>query len=493
MGKRQPYLRYIPYRQPQTFKAKFSAMKAARSENGQTGLRLTARLVKFCAQAVLALFVVLTAFTSLPANAQANEAVIFRLDGAIGPASASYIADGLEQARDSQAKLVVIVVDTPGGLDTSMREIIRGILAMPVPVAVYVHPSGARAASAGTYILYASHFAAMTPGTNLGAATPIQIGGAPTPEQAPEEEENGGGQPANVSDRKAVNDAVAYIRSLAELRGRNADWAEEAVRGAASLSANAALQENVIDIVAADMGALLEQLDGRTAIVAGEEMELRTQGLVLREIEPDWTTRVLGTITNPNIALILLMIGVYGLLFEFLNPGALVPGTIGAISLLIGLYALAALPVDFAGIALIILGIGLMVAEAFAPSFGVLGIGGVISFIVGATIMFDTDAPEFKVDWSLVAALGVFSAGVVIIVARIGIRSFRHRIVTGSEELIGAPAAVLDWRKGKGHVFVHSERWNAVGPEDLSQGEEVVVTNLAGLKLTVALPQQKER
>lgn len=410
---------------------------------------------------------------------------MMRIEGAIGPASTSYLGDGLAEARNSDARLVIIAMDTPGGLDTSMREIIRDILAMDIPVVTYVHPSGARAASAGTYILYASHFAAMTPGTNLGAATPIQIGAPTSPEQSPDEEQ-GEPQPASVSDRKAVNDAVAYIRSLAEMRGRNADWAEEAVRGAASLSANAALEQNVIDIVAEDVGSLLEQLNGRTVVVAGEEIELRTQGLVLREFEATWVTQVLATITNPNIALLLLMIGVYGLIFEFLNPGALVPGTVGAISLLIGLYALAALPVDFAGISLIVLGIGLMVAEAFAPSFGVLGIGGVVAFVFGATIMLDTDVPEFQLDRSFIAALGVFSAVLVIFVARAGIASFRHRIVTGAEELIGASAKVMDWQGGKGHVFVHSERWNARGADNLAAGDEVVVTKMKGLEMTVA-------
>ncbi len=442
-------------------------------------------------QIFLAFLALLATIHSPSVQAQDADAVVLRIEGAIGPASAAYIADGLDQARQGNAKLVVLVIDTPGGLDTSMRDIIRDILAMPIPVVGYVHPSGARAASAGTYILYASHFAAMTPGTNLGAATPIQIGAPPTPDQAPKDEEEAT-QPSNTSDRKAVNDAVAYIRSLAELRGRNADWAEEAVRGAASLSANTALEQKVIDVVASDIGALLDQLDGRTAMVGGQDVEIRTQGLILREIKPDWTTQILATITDPNIALILLMIGVYGLLFEFLNPGALVPGTIGAIALLVGLYALAALPVDFAGIALIALGLGLMVAEAFAPSFGILGIGGVIAFIFGATIMFDTDAPEFKVDWSLIAALAVFSAGLVIVVARIGIRSFRHRVVTGSEELIGASAIVMDWRDGSGHVFVHSERWNATGPDNLAQGEKVVVTDLEGLKLAVVTPNTEE-
>lgn len=437
---------------------------------------------------LLVALTMIAAILGLPAKPSTGEAFVMRLEGAIGPASASYISAGLEQARQADAALVVLAMDTPGGLDTSMREIIQDILAMPIPVATYVSPSGARAASAGTYILYASHFAAMTPGTNLGAATPIQIGATPSPD---EEEKDGQAKPAptGAAERKAVNDAVAYIRSLAEMRGRNADWAEKAVRDAESLSAEAALEQGVIDVVAPNLASLLEQLDGRTVSMDGETRKMRTAGLAIKEIEPDWTTQLLATITNPNIALIMMMIGIYGLIFEFLNPGALVPGTVGAICLLVGLYALAVLPVDFVGLALIVLGIGLMVAEAFAPSFGVLGIGGVVSFVVGATILFDTDVPAFRVSWSVIAALGVFSAGLVILVARLGMSSFRHRIVTGSEELIGASASVIDWKDGKGHVFVHSERWNAEGPPTLAEGQDVVVEAMSGLRLKVSPSQ----
>ncbi|MEL6878745.1 MAG: nodulation protein NfeD [Pseudomonadota bacterium] len=428
------------------------------------------------------------AVQSAPVPLTSGEAIVLRLEGAIGPAAASYISDGLQEAAQTDAELVIIKMDTPGGLDTSMREIIRAILASPVPIATYVHPSGGRAASAGTYILYASHFAAMTPGTNLGAATPVQIGAAPTPDAGePEEEEGGESVPATAMDRKAVNDAAAYIRSLAEMRGRDADWAEEAVRGAASLSANAALERGVIDVVAADLNSLLEQLDGRSVTIDGNTLQIDTSALTIREIEPDWLEQILATITNPNIALILLMIGVYGLIFEFLNPGALVPGTVGAISLLIGMYALAVLPVDYVGVALIVLGIGLMVAEAFAPSFGALGIGGVAAFVFGAAMLFDTDVPAFQVDWSVIAAIGVFSAGFVILVVRLGLKSFRHRVVSGAEELIGAKATVLDWRDGHGHVFVHAERWNAQGPEQLSEGDTVIVDDMTGLKLAVSL------
>ena len=435
----------------------------------------------------LALF---SAIVAASAESSSGEAYLMRLEGPIGPASASYIADGLERARSSNTELVILSIDTPGGLDTSMRGIIQDILAMPIPVAAYVHPSGARAASAGTYILYASHFAVMTPGTNIGAATPIQIGAVPTPETGDGNQD--GSSPTNAAERKAVNDSVAYIRSLAEMRGRNADWGEKAVREAASLSADAALELGVIDIVAPNLASMLEQLDGRMVMIDGENFTVATSGISITEIEADWTTQLLATITNPNVALILLMIGIYGLIFEFLNPGALVPGTIGAISLLIAFYALAVLPVDMVGLALILLGIGLMVGEAFAPSFGILGIGGIIAFTIGATMLFDTDIPEFRVNWSVIAALAVFSVGVLVLVLRVGLRSFGRRVVSGAEELIGASATVLDWDDGKGHVFVHSERWNAQGPADLGEGQVVVINGMKGLQLTVSRSQQRE-
>jgi len=443
---------------------------------------------RFCR--ALAVLLAAVAMSILPgqASSAARTAYLLEIDGAIGPATSAYISHGLEQARREGAELAIITMDTPGGLDTSMREIIQDILAMPVPVVAYVHPSGARAASAGTYILYACHVAAMTPGTNLGAATPIQIGvtPAPEPDNGAEHGDRMGAQPKDAHERKAVNDAVAYIRSLAELRKRNADWAESAVRDAASLSADAALKEGVIDIVAPDMDSLLKQLDGRKVSVNGSERVLETSGMQLVRVDPDWKDRLLATITNPNIALILMMVGIYGLFFEFLNPGSFVPGTVGAIALLMGLYALAALPVDLAGIALIALGLGLMIAEAFAPSFGILGLGGLVAFLFGATIMFDTDIAAFRVDRSVLAAVGVFSAGLLIITARVAIRSYRSRVQTGAEEMIGAKGKVLDWKDGNGHVFVRSERWSAQGPSSLAKGANITVAGIDGLKLEVS-------
>lgn len=448
-------------------------------EQASTLMRIVGRLA-LCLAVAFAFFAMQQSLHAQQAARQT--AVVLTLDGAIGPASASYVADGLSQAREQGATLVIIEMDTPGGLDTSMRDIIQDILAMPVPVVAYVHPSGARAASAGTYIAYASHVAAMTPGTNLGAATPIQLGGGqPGPDESTDAE-----APANAGERKAVNDAVAYIRSLAELRERNADWAEEAVRGAASLSAQAALERNVIQIVADNRADLLRQLDGMAVEIEGREYAIDTTDIAVTEISPGLADRVLATITDPNVALILMMVGIYGLIFEFMNPGAMVPGTVGAISLLIGLYALAALPVDFAGAGLIVLGLALMIAEAFAPSFGILGLGGLVAFVLGATILIDTDVPAFQVNWSVIAALGVAGAVMIIVAARLGIRSHRNRIQTGEQELIGSGGEVLDWDNGTGHVFVHSERWSAEGPQSLPEGTNVVVDGIQGLRLKVS-------
>lgn len=435
---------------------------------------------------VFSLFLVLACAT-FPLSPAAKpdrhpSAVVLKIDGAIGPASAGYIEDGFAQARDTQADLVVLEMDTPGGLDTSMREIIQEILAMPMPVVVYVHPSGARAASAGTYIVYASHVAAMTPGTNLGAATPIQIGTGGGEPQDGKEERKG----PTAMEKKAVNDAVAYLRSLAELRGRDVEWAEEAVREGASLSAKAALERNVIDVIAPNRASLLHQLDGREVAIKGERRRIETTDIAVTEITPDFADRILATITDPNIALILMMVGIYGLLFEFMSPGSMVPGTVGAICLLVGLYALAALPVDLAGGALVLLGLALMVAEHFAPSFGVLGIGGLVAFMLGATILIDTDVPAFQISWSTIVSLGLAGLALIALTARLGLGSRRMRVETGQQALIGARGRVLDWEDGAGHVFVFSERWSAMGPQDLLPGALVEVDAVEGLCLSVS-------
>lgn len=440
------------------------------------------------------LFGLLQPFAHAESLVAERQVPVLAIDGAIGPATADYVVRGIAASVEGGAPMVVIRMDTPGGLDTSMREIIRAIVNAPIPVVTYVSPSGARAASAGAFILTASHVAAMAPGTNVGAATPVQLG-APGPAATPEPkgekaEKSEGSKPAgqkagNASEAKALNDAIAYMRSLAEMRGRNADWAETAVRDAASLSAQSALQQNVIDIVARDSTDLLAQLNGRSVKVGAGEVRLDTRGMVLSEVTPNWRTRLLAAITNPNIALILMMIGAYGLLFEFMNPGALYPGTIGAICLLVGLYALSALPVNYAGIALILLGMALMAAEAFSPSFGILGIGGVIAFALGATIMFDTDIPEFRIALPVLGAVAVASLGATLLTMRLALTSRRSKVVSGREEMVGASGLILDWEGTSGHVHVHGERWRASSPGELHTGQHVRVIGLEGLTLAV--------
>ncbi|MGQ0742188.1 MAG: NfeD family protein [Alphaproteobacteria bacterium] len=445
----------------------------------------------------LFLSAICVAVTAFPASAQENRtAIVLDVKGAIGPASAEYVLRGIESAPQRDAGLVILRMDTPGGLDTSMREIIRAVLASPVPVATYIAPSGARAASAGTYIAYASHIAAMARGTNLGAATPVAIGIGETPKKdepkdSEQKKESGDGKagkqtPAHPTmEDKATNDAVAYIRSLAELRGRNADWAERAVREAASLSATEAAKLQVIDFIASSVDELLEQADGRTVTVAGKETVLQTRELAVLEIQPDWRTRILAVITDPNVALIFLMIGLYGLIFEFMNPGALFPGILGAICFIVGIYSLALLPVTFAGVALILLGGGLMIAEGFIASHGVLGVGGAVAFVLGAIVLMEPGTMGFELRWSVVIAIVGLTLAFSLIVLRMAYTSFRRTVATGREEMIGMQGTVQDWSGSRGSVLVHGEIWSATSAQPLAAGALVRVTALNGLVLTV--------
>ena len=424
--------------------------------------------------------------SSIPAGSTERSIIQLSIDGIIGPATDDYVERALDSAAMGGAELVVIRMDTPGGLDTAMRAIIKNITNSRVPVASYVAPSGARAASAGTYILYASHIAAMAPGTNLGAATPVQLGGI-SPSDIPDikAKQKDEQPPADTMKQKSINDAVAYIQSLAQLRGRNQDWAEQAVREAASLPATEALKLNVIDIVATSVADLLMQVDGREVLVQGQTRLLNTAGLTVNPLEPDWRSRLLAVITNPNIAYILMLIGIYGLILEFSNPGAIVPGTVGAICLLLALYAFQLLPISYAGMGLILLGIFLMVAEAYEPSFGVLGIGGLIAFVIGSIILMDTDAPGFGIDIAVIIVFAITSVLVFMVAIGMALKARRRPVVSGMEEMVGGIGTVIADFAEQGKVAIHSETWNAHSHAPMQKGQQVKVTAIKGLTLEV--------
>ena len=422
---------------------------------------------------------------------------LMEIDGAIGPASADHFIRTLTAAEEAQVDLLVLRIDTPGGLDKSMRDMIKVLLASDTPVATFVSPNGARAASAGTYIMYASHIAAMAPATNIGSSTPVSIGGGsplPLPGQPKDEKPEEGSADENADpssagatamDRKVVNDAVAYIRSIAELRGRNVEWAEQTVREASNLPAREALELGVIDLVAEDLEDLLAQIDGMTVALDNGSVTLDTADSQIHRIETDWRYELLSTITDPSVAYILLMIGIYGLIFEFYTPGTGVGGVVGIICLLVGAYALQMLPINYAGLALIVVGIGLMAAEAFTPSFGVLGLGGVAAFVIGSIILMDTDLPGYQVSMPIIAGVSTASGILVLVTIGAAVRARTASVVSGAEAMIGAEGLVLENFEHDGRVRAAGEVWHVRSREPLEKGARVTVAAVDGITLEV--------
>lgn len=417
--------------------------------------------------------------------------MLLEVDDAIGPATAEFLLNGIEAAKKAEMQAILIKLDTPGGLDSAMRDIIKGILASPIPVITYVAPSGARAASAGTYILYASSIAAMAPGTNIGAATPVSIGGVPNPAENQSPSKKPKADSANSSDmtKKIKQDATAYIRSLAELHGRNIDWAQKAVTKADSITATKAMQLGVIDIVASSIPQLLNDINGQKVQANGETITLNTKNVEITTFQPTWRIKFLSAVTNPSVAYILLLIGIYGLFFEFMNPGSVAPGVIGAISLVVALYALQMLPISYAGLSLIFLGMGFMIAEAFVPSFGVLGLGGIVAFIFGSIMLFRTGVPGLDLPWMIIAIMSIVNGLIVFAIITFAFRARSQPQVSGRERILGSVGIVssdTEW------VIFEGENWQYNSSQTVQPGQRVKIIDVNKLVLDVQVMDETE-
>ena len=430
-------------------------------------------------------------------QSSAGHGALLRIDGPIGPATSAYLEHAGRQAVEEGASVLVLQIDTPGGLDSATRDIVRWILASPIPVIGYVSPEGARAASAGTYIMYATHVAVMAPATHLGSATPVPIsgpapslpkpgiGGKDSDETADDGSGSAGGPEPDAMQKKVINDAVAYIRGLAERRGRNVEWAELAVREGANLTASDALEKNVIDLVAPTLQDLLAEISGREVETSAGKRVLVTAGLTVREIEPDWRMKLLAALASPTIAYILLLAGMYGLLLEGYNPGAMLPGVVGAICLLLGLFALQMLPVNYVGLALMILGIALLIGEMMVPSFGVLGFGGIAAFVLGSVMLMDSDVPGYAVNVGVIGGIAAFASVLMGLTIYMAVRSHKKPVVTGEVRQVGQIVQISSFESGKGQARLGGEIWNVRCSSSLSPGDRARVTEVQGLTLMV--------
>lgn len=461
----------------------------------------------FLFKCIICLLLLISASFFATAKDTNNKIVLVtKVNGPIGPATSDHVLLSIKKASQRDAELMVLELDTPGGLDTAMRDIIQGIISSPVPIATYVSPSGARAASAGTYILYASHIAAMAPATTLGAATPVEIGGMPkfpgspesTQDKKQEDDTSESKDPlddqssASAMEKKVVNDAAAYIRALAQLRNRNVAWGEEAVRKASSLSSEEALEKGVIDYVATDIPDLLKKVDGQLINVLGVETQLALENSSLNYHEPDWRNKLLTVITDPNILPILMTLGMFGLIYEMLNPGFVLPGVLGGICILLALYAAQVLPINYAGLALIILGILFIIGEVFVPSFGALGIGGVIAFVIGSIILIDTEFEGYGVSFLFISTFAVVNALFLFSILTLVLKSRRRPIVSGSEELVGTIGKVTSTDGNEIRVTVHGENWKATSKQPIQPGDNIRVVGLEGLTLVIEAENSKQ-
>ena len=427
-------------------------------------------------------FLLLILFLVVPPAYSKDNVVVVKLSGAINPAVAEYVSYEISQANAEKDSLIVLHMDTPGGLDTSMREIIKKIQSSEVPVASFVAPTGSRAASAGTFITIASHIAAMAPGTNIGAAHPINmLGGGNDNEQA------------KTMEKKVVNDAAAYIRSLAELRKRNAHWAELAVVNSVSISAEEAMQLNVIDFVAGDVKALVMAIDGREVQLASGSVRLKTKNLKIIYHDMNPREKFLDTISNPNVTYILMMLGLVGLFFELSNPGLVLPGVIGSISLILALYAMQTLPINYAGLLLILFGVILFITEINVMSYGLLSVSGVISIFLGSTMLIDSDDPALQISRAILyptlALTVILSSGIVMLATRT--RSLKK--LGGMEGMIGETGLVKEALNPQGRVLVHGELWEAEADTQITEGERVQVDFVQGLRIKVSKAQDTQK